>query len=330
MANIDIWITLGLLGSAILLFVTEWLSVDLVALGVVISLMITGILSTEQALAGFSSPIVITIAALFIVGGAVMETGLADSISHKIVQFAGDNKTRLLILIIGTVALLSGFISDTGTVAIMAPAIISIGRKKGINPSRLLIPLSFGSLLGGAMTLIGTPPNIVVSDLLAENGYSSFGFFDFTPIGLPLLIAGILYFALAGRWLLPDRKSGTELQRVDSPEELMAVYKLPEDLYRLRVRQGSPLVGKSLLESNLGSSYGVNVLKIFRADETQGRSPIGNIRFLDDDEPGSQKVSAQDLLLPDDLLICQGKLNDISHASATLQLRGPACQVCGP
>ena len=262
MANIEIWITLALLGAAILFFVTEWLSVDLVAIGMVISLMVTGILSTEQALAGFSSPIVITIAALFIVGGAAMETGLADSVSSKIVHFAGDNKTRLMVLIMGTVALLSGFISDTGTVAIMAPAIISISRKKRINPSRLLIPLSFGSLLGGAMTLIGTPPNIVVSDLLAENGYTSFSFFDFTPIGLLLLFAGILYFALAGRWLLPDRKSAKEMQRVNSPEELMKLYKLPEDLYRLRIRQGSPLIGKNILESDLGSIYGVNVLKI--------------------------------------------------------------------
>jgi di/tricarboxylate transporter len=320
MADIQIWITLALLGGAILFFITEWLSVDLVALGLVISLMVTRILSPDEALAGFSSQIVITIAALFIVGGAVMETGLADSVSNKIIQFAGKSRFRLLVLIMGTVALLSGFISDTGTVAVMAPAIISISRKKGINPSKLLIPLSFGSLLGGSMTLIGTPPNIVVSDLLAENGFSAFTFFDFTPIGLVLLISGILYIALAGRWLLPDRKSATELQRVDSPEELMEVYKLPEDLYRLRIRQGSPLAGKSLLESDLGSSYGVNVLEIFRADESLGRSPIGNLRLLVAEGTGGQKITTRDILFPDDLLICQGKLNDISHAAAALQL----------
>jgi len=320
MVNIETWITLVLLGAAILFFVTEWLSVDLVAIGLVISLMVTGILTVEEALAGFSSPIVITIATLFIVGGAVMETGLADSISIKIIQFEGKSKSRLLVLIMSTVAILSGFISDTGTVAVMAPAIISIGRKKGINPSKLLIPLSFASMLGGAMTLIGTPPNIVVSDLLAENGFQPFTFFDYTPIGLVLLFIGILYITLAGRWLLPDRKSGTELQRVDSPEELMKVYKLPEDLYRLRVRQGSPLAGKSLLESDLGSSYGVNVLKIFRTEKTPGRTPIGSLRFLTDAELGGHTISTKDIILPDDLLICQGKLNDISHASAALRL----------
>ncbi len=320
MATIEIWITLALLGAAILFFVTEWLSVDLVALGLVISLMVTGILSPEEALAGFSSPIVITIATLFIVGGAVMETGLADSVSGKIIQFAGKSKSRLLVLIMGTVALLSGFISDAGTVAVMAPATISISRKKSINPSKLLIPLSFASMLGGAMTLIGTPPNIVVSDLLAENGFQPFSFFDYTPIGLILLFVGILYITLAGRWLLPDRKRGKELQRVDSPEELMEVYKLSEDLFRLRILQGSPLAGKSVLESDLGSSYGVNVLEIFRAEENPVRTPIGNLRFLADEGPGSQKISTRDVLLPDDLLICQGKLNDISHASAALRL----------
>jgi di/tricarboxylate transporter len=320
MVNIEIWITLALLGAAILFFVTEWLSVDLVALGLVISLMVTGILSPEEALAGFSSPIVITVATLFIVGGAVMETGLADSVSGKIIQFAGKSKSRLMVLIMSTVAILSGFISDTGTVAVMAPTIISISRKKSINPSKLLIPLSFASMLGGAMTLIGTPPNIVVSDLLAENGFQPFTFFDYTPIGLVLLLVGILYITLVGRWLLPDRKSGTELQRVDSPEELMKVYKLAEDLYRLRIRQGSPLAGKSLLESDLGSSYGVNVLKIFRTEDTLGRTPIGSLRFLADEELGGQTISAKDILLPDDLLICQGKLNDISHASAALRL----------
>lgn len=177
--TLEMWITISLLSGAILLFITEWLQVDLVALGVVIGLMVSGILTPDEALAGFSSPIVITVAALFVVGGAVMETGLADTISQKIVHFAGESRFRLLVLIMGTVALLSGFISDTGTVAVMAPAIISISRKKGINPSKLLIPLSFGSLLGGAMTLIGTPPNIIVSDLLLENGYTPFSIFRF-------------------------------------------------------------------------------------------------------------------------------------------------------
>lgn len=320
MLQIDSWITLGLFIATILLFLTEWLEVDLVALGLVIGLMITGILTPEEALAGFSSPIVITIAALFIVGGAVMETGLADSISGRIIKFAGKSRFRLLILIMGTVALLSGFISDTGTVAVMAPAIISISRKKHINPSKLLIPLSFGSLLGGAMTLIGTPPNIVVSDLLAVNGFETFQFFDFTPIGLILLAVGIIYMTLTSQWLLPDHKSSKTLQRVDSPEELMEVYKLPEDLYRLRIRQGSPLAGKTILESDLGNNFNINVLDINRAEQTRARTLIGDFRLVPEEEKENQQLTSHYILQPNDILICQGKLNDISHASATLRL----------
>ena len=319
--TLEMWISVGILSGAILLFITEWISVDLVALGVVISLSLTGILIPEEALGGFSSPIVITVAALFIVGGAVMETGLADTISQKIIQFAGVSRFRLLVLIMGTVALLSGFISDTGTVAVMAPAIISISRKKGINPSKLLIPLSFGSLLGGATTLIGTPPNIIVSDLLHENGLIPFQFFDFTPIGVTLLISGILFLALSDRWLLPDYKPSPELQRVDSPEELVRLYKLPEDLYRLRVRNQSPLVGKSLQESGLGSRFGVTVLEILRPAKPRSSSRGSEIRFPFQEEGSTSiKLKPETILKANDILICQGKINDISHAAATLQL----------
>ncbi len=319
--TIEMWITIFILSGAILLFVTEWLQVDLVALGVVISLMLTKILTPEEALAGFSSPIVITVAALFIVGGAVMETGLADTISQKIIKFAGKSSFKLLILIMGTVALLSGFISDTGTVAVMAPAIISISRKRNINPSKLLIPLSFGSLLGGAMTLIGTPPNIVVSDLLLENGFSPFQFFDFTPIGLTLLISGILFLGSTSRWLLPDHKSKIELQRVDSPEELVQVYKLPQDLYRLRVRIQSQLIGKTIQQIDLRGTYEVTVLEILRSREVRSRSRGPEILLnLLEDESLSIKPSPETLIQANDILVCQGKINDISHAAASLQL----------
>lgn len=321
MISAEMWITMAILAGAILFFITEWLSVDLVALGVVISLMVTQILSPEEALAGFSSPIVITVAALFIVGGAVMETGLADTISKRIIAFSGDSETRLMILIMGTVALLSGFISDTGTVAVMAPAIISISRKKRINPSKLLIPLSFGSLLGGAMTLIGTPPNIIVSDLLLENGFQPFQFFDFTPIGLSLLLTGILFLTVTRRWLLPDHESSTELQRIASPEKIVEMYQLPEELYRMRIRTGSPLVGKTLQESNLRHNYQITVLEILRFPEPRSIARVGERRLvLQDDEPASILAAPDVELHPDDILICQGKIGDVSHTAAMLNL----------
>jgi di/tricarboxylate transporter len=170
------------------------------------------------------------------------------------------------------------------------------------------------------MTLIGTPPNIVVSDLLAANGFRAFQFFDFTPIGLILLIVGILYMILTSQWLLPEHTSSTTLQRVDSPEELMEVYKLPEDLYRLRIRHGSPLVGKTILESDLGNTYNITVLDIHRDDQTRLRSRRGEFRLLPDEDQEKQQSVLHTILQPNEILICQGKLNDISHASAALQL----------
>jgi len=319
MISTDAVLTLGILAGAIIIFITEWLPVDLVALGVILGLMISGILSPEDALAGFSSPIVITIAALFIVGGAVMETGLADAISRRIVDLAGKSRSRLLIIIMGKVSLLSGFIRDSGTVAIMAPAVISISHKKKINPSKLLIPLSFGSLLGGAMTLIGTPPNILVSDLLVESGYPSFNFFDFTPVGLALLICGIAYITITNRWLLPDHKPSTEIQRVDSPEELVQVYQLPKNLFRLRVRLASPLNGLPLGESDLRGRFGITVLEIIPALQPRGLSILGE-RTGEDDSPERLSASPDSVIQVDDILICQGKTNDITHAAAALML----------
>ena len=181
--------------------------------------------------------IVLTIASLFVVGGAIMQTGLAGAIGRRILTIAGHSHARLIIVITLTVALLSGFMSDTGTVAVLLPAIISLAWNAKISPSKLLIPLSFGALLGGAMTLIGTPPNIIVSNLLRENGLTPFRFFDYTPIGLILLAGGILYLVTIGiRWL-PDHTPKQDIQRVETSEELVSLYKLPDNLFRLRVRE---------------------------------------------------------------------------------------------
>ena len=168
--TLEMWLVLGILVAAIFLFITEWLRVDVVAVGVLLALMLTGVLTTGEALAGFSSTAVLTIAALFVVGGAVLHTGLAGAIGRRILTIAGDSEWRLILVIMGAVALLSGFMSDTGTVAVLLPAIISLATSTKISPAKLLIPLAFGSLLGGAMTLIGTPPNIIVSDVLRDAG----------------------------------------------------------------------------------------------------------------------------------------------------------------
>jgi di/tricarboxylate transporter len=310
--TLDMWLALAILALALLLFTTEWVRVDVVALGVVVALMLTSLLSIEEALSGFSNPVVLIIAALFIVGGAVMNTGLANQVGRRILAIAGTNPLSLTAVIMGMVALLSGFMSDAGVVAAFLPAIIILTSSARISPSKLLIPLAFGALLGGALTLIGTPPNLIISDLLREAGLVSFGFFDYTPIGLVLLFFGILFMLFIGRHLLPERETEQDLQWMETPEELMTRYRLPDDLYRLRVRQGSKVTGQTVTESGLGQRFRVSVLELLRPVQTR--------------RPSLQAESLQRIpldgacLAANDVLVVQGDRSDVSHATAVLNL----------
>jgi di/tricarboxylate transporter len=317
----EIWIALGILAAAILLFITERLRVDVVAIGVMVALMLTGLLTPQEALSGFSNPAVLTIAALFIIGGAIMQTGLARSIGNRLLSIAGSGTTRLTLIIMGTVALLSAFISDSGTVAVLLPAITSMALSTGVSTSKLLLPLSYGALLGGATTLIGTPPNILVSDLLHESGYAPFSFFDYTPIGLLTLSAGIVYMLLAGRRLLPDHRPSQVVQKVHTPEELIELYKLPDNLFRLRVRRGSRLINNSLVDSQISPEFELVLLRILRPKP----DPVG---ILDIGETFSTRQEDYENIPPypdlifnsGDIVIVQGNAGNVSHAAATLNL----------
>ena len=314
--TLEMWGVLVILAAAIVLFVTEWLRVDLVALGVVVSLMLSGVLTTAEALAGFSNPAVLSIAALFVVGGAVLNTGLADVIGRRILAVAGPGETRLMIVITITVAVLSAVISSTGTVAVLLPAIISVAERTRTSPSRLLIPLSFGALLGGATTLIGTPPNLIVADLLVQAGLEPFGFFDYTPIGLALLLVGVPFMLLLGRRLLPDRKPEAALQRVETPQELIARYRLPDNLFRLRVRRGSELAGGTVTEAALRQRFGVTVVEILRPSRSIAQTSLADrSEGAESIQPGPGTV-----LEAGDLLIVQGDGNDVGAAAASCNL----------
>jgi di/tricarboxylate transporter len=315
--TLDMGYALLILFIAIVLFVTEWLRVDIVALSVVVGLMLTGLLTTQEALSGFSNAAVLTIAALFVVGGGVLRTGLAGLIGQRILAVAGSSETRLVLVIMLAVALLSGVMSDTGTVAVLLPAIISLARSVEISPSRLLMPLSFGALLGGASTLIGTPPNIIVSDLLRKEGLTPFRFFDYTPIGLLLIASGILFMLVFGRRLLPEHKPRQDLQRVENPKELVARYQLPDNLFRLRVRRSSGLVGHTVAGSRLRQDFRLTVLEILRPAEPRSLLQVGDQRLLLQ-AAGSESMRPEPNTSwqVDDLLIVQGEGNDVAHAAA--------------
>jgi di/tricarboxylate transporter len=216
--------------------------------------VVTGLVTVEEAFSGFASPAVITVWAVFIVSGGLTRSGVADLIARQVVRLAGRNQLRLTVLIMVTVGIMSAFMNNIGAVAILLPAVMSVARETDIPPSKLLIPLAWASLLGGNMTMIGTPPNILASSILESYGdIEPFSFFDFTPMGIVVLTAGILYIALLGRRLLPRRTAGGGL--ADS-------YPVQAYLTEARVADDSPLIGKTVREADLESQHGLNVIHI--------------------------------------------------------------------
>jgi di/tricarboxylate transporter len=247
-------LVLAILAGAVVLFVSEKLRVDVVAMIVLATLGLTGLVTPEEAFSGFSSPAVITVWAVFIVSGGLTRSGVADLIAVQVVRLAGRNQLKLTVLIMVAVGTMSAFMNNIGAVAILLPAVMSVARETDIPPSKLLIPLAWASLMGGNMTMIGTPPNILASSILESYGdIEPFGFFDFTPMGIVVLTAGILYMVFVGRHLLPRRTPGGDL--ADS-------YPVQEYLTEVRVGEDSPLLGKTVRESDLENRYGLNVIHI--------------------------------------------------------------------
>jgi di/tricarboxylate transporter len=283
--TLEIALVYGILLATIGLFVSEWLRLDVVALLALLALSLTGILSPSQALAGFADPVVLMIAALFVVGDGLFQTGVAQAMGRLPGKLAGDSQIKLLVIIMILVAILSGFMSSTGTVAVMLPVVMGLAWARDMSPSKLLIPLSVASLLGGMLTLIGTAPNIVVSNHLAAMGRDPFGFFDFTPIGAAMVVVGIAFMALFGRKLLPDRPSPGRPERAEdqlSVAEMAGSWDLLPRLFRLRITPGSPMAGGTLAELELPEAFGVTVLEVLEvlealdADgEEEGRSEEG-------------------------------------------------------
>ena len=247
-------LVLIIIAVAVLLFITERLRVDVVAMLVLTLLIITGLVTAEEAFSGFSSPAVITVLAVFIVSGGLTRSGVADQIGSLILRVAGTSQLRMTLLIMLGVGVMSAFMNNIGAVAILLPAVMSVSRKTGISPSKLLIPLAWASLMGGNMTLIGTPPNILASSILETYGsLEAFTFFDFTPMGIIVLATGTIYMLLIGRHLLPDRTAGGQIANR---------YPVKEFLTELEVQEGSTLIDQTLREADLENSYGLNVIHV--------------------------------------------------------------------
>lgn len=235
--------------------------------------MVCKILTTEEALSGFSNPIVIMMVGLFVVGGAIFKTGLAKMISSKILQLAGKSELKLFILIMVVTAFIGAFVSNTGTVALMLPIVVSMAMNANINPSRFLMPLAFASSMGGMATLIGTPPNLVVQETLENAGFGDLSFFSFTPVGLVCVLIGIIILIPLSKIFLAkkDDNNKNEASGGRSPKELAQKYQLSDNLYRLRVTPDSLVCNKTLQELNITQTYNLTILEIRRKSLSQGR-----------------------------------------------------------
>lgn len=278
----QILLVYGILVATVLLFVSEKLRLDVVAILALLALTVTGILTPGEALAGFSDPVVIMIAALFVVGDGLFQTGVAQAMGRLPARLAGDSQVRLMVILMILVAVLSAFMSSTGTVALMVPVVMGLAWAREISPSKLLIPLSVASLLGGMLTLIGTPPNIVVSNHLQAMGREPFGLFTFTPVGVAMVVVGIAFMALIGRRLLPARPSpGTprRLEETPSVEEMVGSWELQPHLFLLRITEGSPLAGRTLAEADLPGSLGLTVLEV-REEDHNGEMRLPHLLAL--------------------------------------------------
>ena len=309
--NTDMLLTFAILAATVLLFVFSKLRADMVALLSLLALFLTGILTSQQALAGFSDSTTLMVAGLFIVGEGLARTGITARLGQFLMQQAGNSELRLLVVLMIGTALLSGFMSNTGTVAMLMPAIVATAWRIGSFPSRYLIPLAFSANVGGLLTLIGTAPNIVVSDTLAATGEGRFGFFEFALIGLPVTAVAILFMALVGRRLLPSRQTGVRPLDLEGAVEAMAdSYQLASKLFWLRVRNNSPLAGKTLADAALGREHDVTVLVVDHTagselDETRRerrrrltRQQIERLQGHEELIPGADtRVNAQDALL---------------------------------
>ena len=265
-------ITLVILLLAIIFFVNGKIRSDIVALCALVLLVIFGILTPEQALSGFSNTIVIMMVGLFIVGGGVFQTGLAQVISRKILALAGNSETKLFILVMLATSAIGAFVSNTGTVALMLPIVVSMAASSNINASRLLMPLAFASSMGGMMTLIGTPPNLVIHQTLLDNGQEGFSFFGFFPVGLICVTIGIVVLLPLSKLFLSKTSDKQKKNGGKSLKELANEYQLAENLFRVRIQSQSPVKGKTLQELDVTKQFNISILEIRR--RTSSKKPF--------------------------------------------------------
>ncbi len=281
----QIAIVLSLLFIALILFATERIPIDIVSLILVLLLVVTGTLTGAEAFAGFGNDIVITIAGLFVLTGGLAKTGVVDDVGRRLQGIAGNSEFRMAAMVMMVAALSAAFMKNTTTTAIFLPVVLGIAMRKSINPSKLLMPLAFGAILGGTCTLIGTSTNLAVSGAMTRYGLQPFTMFELTSVGVPIVAIGMLYMLLVGLRIIPRREGAGSLTEQ---------YHVRQYMSEVLVLRGSPLIGKKLSENPLSDDLDLTVVGIQRGEDRNRIAPSPNERIKDGD-----------------LLLVQGRIDDI-------------------
>jgi len=327
----QIALTLTILVAAIALFASGRLPIDIVSLVVMLTLVLAGLLTPEQAYASFANPVVITIGSIFVVSAALFQTGVATKLGRGIVRLAGDSESRLIATLMITAALLSGVMNNVAVTAVLVPVVVGISLKTGRAPSRLLLPMAYAAVVGGTLTLIGSPPNLIASETLAQRGSAPFGLLDITPIGLLSTLIATVFMVTIGRKLLPDRSLEDKLQRARLPGQLIDLYRVPERVFTLQVLPQSSLVGQTLVESGLGGEYGLTVLGIINQSRCRMAAPAthrihAGDRLLTQGGPRRIRRAAADKGLRWEIATVEETdllIGDVGVAEVTLTPRSP-------
>ena len=258
---------------SVIFFVNGKIRSDVVALCALIALLLCGILTPEEALSGFSNSVVIMMVGLFVVGGAIFQTGLAKIISSHILKLAGKSEIRLFILVMLVTSAIGGFVSNTGTVALLLPIVVSLAMSVNLSPGRFLMPLAFASSMGGMMTLIGTPPNLIIQNALINAGYQELSFFSFLPVGIICVLVGLIVLIPLSKMFLSksnDSKSKNK-NKHKTLKELVSEYGVSNKLSLLKVNENSKIIGRTVEELGIRNKYGLNIFEVRRKETTQNR-----------------------------------------------------------
>ncbi|ADV43502.1 SLC13 family permease [Bacteroides helcogenes] len=305
-------VTLIILVLSAAFFVSGKVRSDLVALCALIGLLVFQILTPEEALSGFSNSVVIMMVGLFVVGGAIFQTGLAKMISSRILKLAGKSELRLFLLVMLVTSAIGAFVSNTGTVALMLPIVVSLAVSAGMNPGRLLMPLAFASSMGGMMTLIGTPPNLVIQNTLTGAGLEALSFFSFFPVGVVCVTVGTLVLLPLTKWFLSKKgKKDEGTLSGKTLNQLAKEYGLSSNLFRLRAINDSGLIGKTIIELDVRRKYGLDILEVRRGEASQHR-------FL---KTVTQKLASPDTTVwAGDVLYVRGEVVEVNRFAGDFRL----------